>query len=161
MDKDLSMLSNEEVQQLKDAHAYITILISGADGKIDKREIVGAEKIVKIRSYAGDERLHGFHEEVNQEFHEKVEQLIAELPTEVKQRSAVISEKLTLLNPILASLDPAIGSYLYKSYLSFAKRVAKSAGGILSFFAIGPEEKKWMALTMLTAIAYNPYEEEE
>ncbi len=160
MDQDLSRLSNDEITQLEDAFAYITILIAGADGKIDQKEVTWAEKIAQIRSFAGDERLKAFHEDVNKIIHSRIEELISQLPAGVKERSTAISEKLSQLNPILATLDPYIGSYLYKGYISFAERTAKSSGGFLSFFTISPEEKKWIKLPMLNAILYNPDEEE-
>src|SRR5688500_15862198 len=149
MDQDLNMLTQEEINQLKDAYAYITVLIAGADGKIDPNELSWAEKITQIRTFAGDERLKSFHVEVNEMLSEKIKQLNSELPIDVKSRSAIISEKLSLLNPILSSLDPSLGYYLYKGYVSFAERIAKSSGGFLSFFTIGPEEKKWVALPMI------------
>jgi hypothetical protein len=160
MDQDLNMLSPEEINQLKDAYGYITVLIAGADGKIDPNELSWAEKITQIRTFAGDERLKNFHVAVNETLSNRIKELIAELPNDVKSRSAIISEKLSHLNPILSSLDPSLGYYLYKGYVSFAERIAKSSGGFLSFFTIGPEEKKWIALPMINAIVYNPEEEE-
>ena len=160
MDQYLSILSADEIGKLKDAHAYIAILLAGADGKIDPRELSWAEKIAHIRSFAGDERLKNFHEEVDHELHAKIETLLAELPTDTKTRNQVISDMLIQLNPILAALEPAIGAYLYKSYVSYAHRIATSTGGILSFFTISAEEKKWVDLPMLAAIAFNPEEEE-
>lgn len=160
MDQDLRLLTTEENSLLRDAYAYITILIAGADGKIDPSELSWAEKITQIRTFAGDERLKAFHIEVNEMLASRIRELIAELPTDVKSRSAIISEKLSHLNPILASLDPSLAYYLYKGYVSFAERIAKSSGGFLSFFTIGPEEKKWVSLPMLNAIVYNPEEEE-
>ena len=160
MDQYLNILSSEEIGKLKDAHAYIAILLAGADGKIDPRELSWAEKIAHIRSFAGDERLKNFHEEVDLELHAKIQQLLTELPTETKARNQAISEVLAQLNPILAALDPAIGAYLYKGYKSYAHRIATSTGGILSFFTISAEEKKWVDLPMLAAIVYNPEEEE-
>ena len=160
MDQDLGLLSKDELSQLEDAFAYITILIAGADGKIDEKEINWAEKIAHIRTYAGDERLKAFHEEVDQNLHTRIQTLISELPTDVSSRSNAISEKLAGLNPILTSLDPYIGAYLYKGYVSFAQRVAKSSGGFLSFFTITPQEKKWVGLPMINAILYDEGEEE-
>jgi hypothetical protein len=160
MDQDLSMLTPAQIALLKDAHAYITVLIAGADGNIDPNELSWAEKIAQIRTFAGDERMHDFHEEVNQEIASKIKQLIAELPTDVAKRNAIISEKLAGLNPVLATLDPYIGAYLYKGYVNLAQRIAKASGGILSFFSIGPEEKKWVSLPMLTPIIYKTDEEE-
>ena len=49
----------------------------------------------------------------------------------------------------------------YKGFVSFAERIAKASGGILSFFTIGPEEKKWIGLPMLTPIVYKVEEDEE
>jgi hypothetical protein len=160
MDQDLSMLTSSEVAQLKDAYAYITILIAGSDGKIDPNELSWAEKITQIRTYAGDERLKTFHSEANETIAARIQQLIGELPTDPASRNSIISEKLSSLNPILTSLDPSIGYYLYKGYVSFAERIAKASGGVLSFFTIGPEEKKWVGLPMLNAIVYTPDEEE-
>lgn len=161
MDQDLSLLSSEEIRLLKDAHAYITVLIAGADGNIDADELSWADKIAQIRTFAGDERLKDFHEAVNHELHEKIQQLIAELPKETDNRNQIISGKLSQLNPVLAALHPSIGAILYKGYVSFAERIAKASGGILSFFTIGPEEKKWIGLPMLTPIVYKVEEEEE
>jgi hypothetical protein len=161
MDQDLRLLTAEEFSLLKDAYAYITVLIAGADGNIDAQELSWAEKIVQIRTFAGDERLNEFHDVVNAELPAKIKQLIAELPADVAARNAQISETLSGLNSILASLDPSLGSYLYKGYVSFAERIAKASGGVLSFFSIGPEERKWISLPMLSAIVYKPEEEEE
>ena len=160
MEQDLSLLTPQEIQSLKDAYAQITILIAGADGKIDAEELSWAEKITQIRTYAGDERLRDFHTEVNQTVSEQIKTMIAELPPDPKTRNAILSEKLSHLNPILESMDPSLGSHLYKGYVSFAERIAKASGGLLSFFSIGPEEKKWVGLPMLNAIVYNPDEEE-
>ena len=160
MDQDLSLLSPDAVESLKDAYAQITVLIAGADGKIDPEELSWAEKITQIRTYAGDERFKDFHIQVNENIAGRIKELIAELPSDTKSRNAIISEKLSQLNPVLASLDPSVGSYLYKGYLSFADRIAKASGGFLSFFTIGPEEKKWVTLPMITPIHYNPDEEE-
>lgn len=160
MDQKLSALSVEAIAKLKDAHAYITILIAGADGNIDKNELAWAEKIVQIRTYTGDEGMQEFHDQVNAELPGKIKAFMASLPSDIQARSQIVSDKLSELNPILASLDPSTGAYLYKGYLSLASRIAKASGGILSFFSIGPEEKKWMGLPMLTPIEYDPEEEE-
>ncbi len=160
MDQHLSLLSSEEITRLKDGYAYITVLIAGADGKIDADELSWAEKITQIRTFAGDERLKDFHTETNQMIAGRIKEVIAELPTDVASRSAIISEKLSQLNPILGSLDPSLGAYMYRGYKSFAERIAKASGGVLSFFTIGPEEKKWIGLPMLVEIV-DPTSEEE
>ncbi len=159
MDQILKSLSQTEITELKDAHAYITVLIAGADGNIDKHEVAWAEKIVHFRTVTGEEGFKDFHDAVDAELPNKIQELMASLPGNPKERSEIISQKLANLNPILASLPPATGFYLYKGYTTFALRIARSSGGILSFFSIGPEEKKWVGLPMLDPIHYDPDEE--
>lgn len=160
MDRDLRNLNPEEYALLKDAAAYIVILIAGADGNIDATEIEWAEKIVHIRTYTGDERLKDFHQELDEELPNKIKQFIAELPKDVNKRSQIVSDKLSGLNSILASLHPAIGAYLYKSFVTYARRIATSSGGFLGFMTVSAEEKKWVGLPMLTPITYHSEEEE-
>jgi len=156
----MSVLSAAEIQTLKDTYAYIAVLIAGADGKMDTKELAWAEKIVQIRSFSGDERLFHLHEEITKELPGKIKEVIGSMPQDLPTRNKAFSAEIEKLNPILASLDPFMGSYLYKGFLSFAERIAKSSGGFLSFFAIGPEEKKWIKLPMLHTIAYSADEEE-
>ena len=156
----MAVLSAEEIQTLKDTYAYIAVLIAGADGKMDTKELAWAEKIVQIRSFSGDERLFHLHEEITKELPGKIKEVIASMNPDLPARNKALSAEIEKLNPILASLDPFMANYLYKGFLSFAERIAKSSGGFLSFFAIGPEEKKWIKLPMLHAIAYSSDEEE-
>lgn len=160
MDRELRNLKPEEYSLLKDAAAYIVVLVAGADGNIDEQEIEWAEKIVHIRTYTGDERLKEFLQELDAELPAKITQLINELPKDVAKRSEIISERLEGLNPILASLSPAIGAYLYKGYVTYAHRIATSSGGFLGFMTINADEKKWIGLPMLQPIVYNAEEEE-
>ena len=156
----MAVLTPEEIQILIDSYANISVLIAGAEGKMDSKELAWAEKIVQIRTFSGDERLFHLHEEISRQLPGKIKSLIASMPADTATRNKLLSAELEKLNPILASLEPFMGNYLYKGYLSFAERIAKASGGFLSFFAIGPEEKKWIKLPMLTAIHYNPDEEE-
>ena len=156
----MEVLSTGDIQVLKDSYAYIAVLIAGADGKIDPNELSWAEKIVQIRTFSGDERLFHLHEAITKELPGKIKEVIANSPTDTASRNKILSVEIEKLNPILAGLEPFMGKYLYKGYLSFAERIAKASGGFLSFFSIGPEEKKWVKLPMLHAIHYNPDEEE-
>jgi len=161
MDKDLKQLHPEEITRLKDAFAQITVLIAGADGNIDANELSWAEKIAEIRTFTGDERLHTFHEEVNSEIARRIKDFIQALPQDPSSRNAILSGDLSNLNSILEKLEPEISSYLYKGYLTFAERIAKASGGVLSFFTIGSEEKKWIGLPMLKPFHYTPPEQPE
>ena len=153
-----SYLTQEENQQLKDAIAEITVLIAGADGKIDIDETAWAAKIAKIRTYNSVDELIPYYEAVGQDYEEKVNAFIRELPRGTDERNQALSEKLGKLNAILAKLPSDIGSVYYRDLVSFAHHVAKASGGFLGFFQIGPEEKRWMDLPMIEPIHY---EEEE
>lgn len=152
MTEHFKVLTDAEYKQLKDAVAQITVLIAGADGKIDSEETAWAEKITKIRSYALPEQLNEFYEDVGVDFHERLEYFISHYTGSHDNLMHGISDDLTLLNPILAKLHPVLGATVYKSLTSFAKHVAKASGGFLGFFSIGPEEAKWLDLPMIHPI---------
>lgn len=153
------MLSEAEYQQLKDALAIITIYIAGADGSIEKEEMEWAEKVTEIRSYKMSEDLLGFYQELNADFHEKVNSYLKKLPATTEARNAEIESMLAALNPIMAKLDIKVGAHLYNSYKSFATHVAKATGGFLGFFSISPKEKALLGLTMITPIISEDEEE--
>lgn len=160
MTEHFKVLNKEEYKSLTDAISLITLLIAGADGDIEKEELDWATKIANIRSYALPEDLNDFYKDVGTDFTERLDHFTHVTDNAVTVRMGEISEKLEKLNPIMAKLSPVLGATLYKSYTSFAKHVAKSSGGFLGFFAIGPEEEKWISLPMITPIEM-PEEEEE
>jgi hypothetical protein len=156
-----SQLSTQEYQDLKDAFAVITVYIAGADGVIDEEEISWASKVTEIRSYKMTDDLLDFYKEVHEEFDNKLSHYIANYNGTATVRNEAIEAKLSSLNPILAKLEPKVGAHLYKGFVSFAEHVAKSTGGLLGFFSIGPEEKALLGLKMITPIVDENAEEEE
>lgn len=153
-------LNFEEYAKLKDAIALITVLIAGADGKVRQNELEWAAKVTQIRSYNMSEDLRGFYREVGLTYADKLENYFNSFPQSIEDRTRLISERLSHLNPILAKLDPKVASRLYKSYISFAKHVAKASGGFMGFFNINKEEAKLIGLPMLTPIKFTDEEEE-
>ena len=154
-------ISETDYAKLKLAIPEITILIAGADGEIEKAEIAWAEKITQIRSYKMSKDLTGFYQEVGKTFQADLDLLIEELPAHVDDRQKILSKRLAEINPILAKLEPTLAFHLYKSLLSFAKHVAKSSGGLLGFFSIGPKESEVVGLLMIHPILPVEGEEEE
>lgn len=148
----LKDLTAEEQQQMKDAIAYITILVAGADGNITKSEIAASQKLTKIRSFSFHDELVPYYKEVGKDFTDRLEHFLDKLPDGVEERQQIISQELEKLNPILAKLNTHYGHVFYDSFVSFAKHVAKASGGIIGFFRVGPEEKKVMDLPMIDPI---------
>jgi hypothetical protein len=147
-------LSESEYEKLKDSIALITILIAGADGKFDQKELDWAEKVATIRSYKMYEDLKGFYKDVGEDFHDKLIEYIDAFPKNVHDRTHIISDRLGGLNDILAKLDVKVGAHMYSSLKSFAKHVASAHGGIFGFFSIGPKEDNLMNLEMIKPIVY-------
>lgn len=145
-------LTPEQFKTLTDTIARITILIGGADGKLDKEEKDWAEKLAKIRTYANADTLHGFYREVGRDFSEVLEAELDLLPGIVEDRSNVLVEQIALVNDIMPLLPKTIAKELYLSYVSFAKHVAKASGGFFDFWSVNVAEEKWLDLDMLNPL---------
>ena len=154
-------LSKEDQDKLIEAIPLITILIAGAEGKINTQETSWATKLTEIRSYAHYHKLHTFYQHVGLHFQEKLDKLIASLPDDPGIRTRILSDNLAELNDVLRRLPVEDGAMMYKSFTSFAKHVAKSSGGFLGFGSISNAEKKLIDLPMLTPIIHEFDEGEE
>ncbi len=148
-------LSESQFQTTKDAIAWITVLIAGADGNIAKEETDWAEKVTKIRGYNNPNELTPFYEAVGPEFSGKLHEILSKMPGNVSERQALITRKLEELNDILPLLDNNLGHHLLSSYKSFANHVAKASGGFLGFFNVSAEESKLLELPMLNDIPFD------
>ncbi len=153
-------LSREEQEILFDALPLVTVLIAGADGKIDDSETSWAEKLTNIRSYSNEPELQEFYEKVDKNFAYKVRRLIKELPAETQERTAIISAKLERLNKVLLKLPPKLAAKFYKSLTSFARHIARADGGFLKMWSISKAEEALIGLPMIKKIEM-PEEEEE
>lgn len=156
-----SNINEVELDQLKDAISLITVLVAGADGKIDHKEKEWATKLTDIRSYSNTEDLQPFYESVGMDFETRLDAHIDSLPDSASERKDIIHSKLALLNPVMAKLDNKIGASLYTSYISFAKHVAKASGGFFRIGAISGAESKVISLSMIEPIYYEEPEEEQ
>lgn len=149
-------ISAEDISVLQGAFPLITVLIAGADGKIDVDEKYWAGKIAHIRTYAKPDQMNEFYESMQPGFQTALETLITDLPKDLKERETAVSAKLTTVNSILAKLKPETAYTMYKGYLSFAEHVAKASGGFMGFFSVDSSEKKLLGLDMITPIEAPP-----
>jgi hypothetical protein len=151
--KHFENLSQEDLVVLENAVSQIAVLIAGADGKIDAKEELWAEKVTQIRGFAGDKWLNDFYDEVHANFAIRFRDLVKHLPTETAKRQEILSAELEKINPILAKLEAETAFKLYKSFKSYADQVARASGGIFGFHAISHDEEVWVGLPMITPIA--------
>jgi hypothetical protein len=155
-------ISQEELQTLENAVSQIALLIAISDGNINHEETEWATKLVHIRTYSSSATLRHFYEEVEANFNIKLADLMKSTPKDTEPYKTVLFDKIAEVNSILAKLDPYTAFDLYRSYLTLAKSVAKSSGGILGFWSISKEEQKLIDLPMITPIAKpDDFEEEE
>jgi len=119
----MQSLSQEEKDLLLEALPLVTVLIAGADGKIDVSETSWAEKLTGIRSYSN-----------------------------AKEATKSISDKLAGLNDILPKLPQVMAAKLYKSLTSFAKHIARADGGVFKMWSVSKEEQALIDLPMITPV---------
>ena len=151
--KEFTPLTPAEQQAMFDAVPLITILVAGADGDMDEREISEAKRLADIRSYDNHGRLQAFYEIIDDTMPARIEAMAAELPQDTDARQRAISERLAQLNGILAKLKLPFGYLYYQSFRSFSRFVAEAHGGFMRFMTVGPEEAKVVDLPMLDAVA--------
>ncbi len=163
MVKGFENISDAQFGILKDAIAWITVLIAGADGQIDPKETAWAAKVTKIRGFHNPNELTDFYNEVGKDFSEKLATLIENCPDSVTERTDILSRQLSQLNEVLPALsENNLGHLLYKSYVSFAEHVANAEGGFFGFFRIGKDEAKLIDLPMIVPVEWvEPSAEEE
>ena len=155
MTEGFESLSEDQFRICKNAIAWITVLIAGSDGKIDRQETSWAKKITEIRSYASPNHLEDFYKDVGVDFSKVLDNLLDRVPSDATERNALLSRKISQLNEIFPLLDNKLAYHLYDSYRTFAHHVAKSSGGFLGFFTVSAEEKKLMSLPMLNEVIYD------
>ena len=154
-------LTPAEKSKMYEAIPLITILIACADGDLTHQERTWSEKITKIRSYSYHESLREYYMIVGQDYQEKLDYFLEEFPLNVDRRTAIISEKLEELNPILLKIDRVFAWRFYRSLISFAKHVARSSGGFFGWSSINEAERKLLGLKMINPIELKEKTEEE
>ena len=137
--------------------AMIMILIAGADGVIDEKEMDRAEKVKMFRGSMKNSMLKEYYKETGRDFRRTVYKLLAKFPDKLSERNYEITKRLKRINKILPKLSKRFSVRFYKSLISYAEQVAKASGGIMGFASVSPEEKIWLNLNMID----NPAEKKE
>lgn len=148
-------LSQQEINEIIDAPILVTILIAGAEGKIDEREIDWGAYVVHFRvSEYESSSMMRVYKETDRIFKDVLIHHLEALPKDTNERSRIISEKLGKLNAIFSKIDKKFARDYYDSLRTLAKQVAKSSGGIWGYGSISPEEQKYLDLDMIDAPEY-------
>lgn len=146
---ELDRLTASEVELLYKAPMLVCILIAGADGKIDRREINEAMSFAEKKHRASLSSVSVLFKEISKDFEDKLKILIQGYPYETTQRAPMIVEELAAINLIWRKVDPAFAHEYYKTLLSIAEKIATSSGGLLGYNSVGSEEARYLKLSMI------------
>ena len=142
-------LTEEEASLTLKAPALVCVLIAGADGKIDSKEIEEAILVSRIKQTRARKALIEYYREVGIHFQEQLSQLIKTMPEDAKKRSAAVTKELEKLNPILKKVDKVFAVKLHASLKDVAKKIAEASGGVLGLMKVSYEESKLVDLRMI------------
>ena len=149
MISELNKLSNREMELMLKAPILACILIAGADGQIDRKEIKGAIEVARKKQKKSQANLLEFYSLVGEDFEDKLKVVIQSYPMSASERNPMIVEELSQLNTILPKLDKSFAVGFYKSCKDIALAIAESSGGLLGMNRIGEEEAKFIGLSMI------------
>jgi hypothetical protein len=152
MIKTIELLPENQQEILYDAIPYVTLLIAGADGNIDPKELEWSEKITEIRSFSFHNHWQDYYERVHAQLNNRIQALLKALPSDTAERQEIISNRLSELNDILPHFDTIDAKLFYDGLLSFAERIAKADGGLMGWFSIDAREKAVIGLPMIHPI---------
>lgn len=145
---ELSKLSSAELELVYRAPLLVCILIAGADGDIDRKEIKKAINVAQ-KKQKGTDPVSELFKEVAQDFEDKLKVLEQGYPYEATQRTPLIVEELTNLNALFPKLQQNFAKGYYEILLLLAQEVATSSGGLLGMNSVGSEEAKLVKLSMI------------
>lgn len=141
-------LTEQEAGLMFTAPVLVTLLIAGAEGRIEEKETDWGAKIAHFRASAPSV-LQSYYQEVDKSFNDTMKDIILKIPPDVVDRNYKINQELSKLNDILKKLDSGFAKEFYKSLLSLSKQVAQSSGGVWGYGAISPEEKALLNLEVI------------
>lgn len=142
-------LKTEEKEILLNSPSLVIILIAGADGVIDNKEISKAINVTKENAARSEGYLNSFYREVAENFVVKFHNLLSTLPDDTDQRNAIIVQRLSRLNEIFQKTDKTFSIVLYSNLRTLAVEIAKSSGGTLGMNSISDEELEFLDLPMI------------
>lgn len=141
-------INSFEKELMLKAPILVCILIAGADGNIENKEIKEAITVIQKQQQASFE-MEGFFKEVLEDFEDKVKILVQSYPYESTQRNPLITEELSSLSHLWSKIDQSFAKEFYSMLRQLAKKIASSTGGVWGYNAVGAEEAKYLQLSMI------------
>lgn len=142
-------LSEDERELMYSLPIYVSVLIAGADGKIDAVEIKKAVSLSDIKKLKARKDLLDYYNQVNTDYEDKIKMAIANLPVGLKEREKILVDHLTSVNQVFKKIDKPFAIKLYASLKEIAKHIAEASGGVFGYMSVGYEESRLVDLKMI------------
>lgn len=142
-------LSDPEIEVMLRAPLIACILIAGADGDVDRKEIKKAIHHTQTSASRSKASVVEYFKLVEEDFEDKLKVVLQSLPGKVEERNRLIVEELTSLNNILPKLAKTFAVEFYAKMRDLAHEVASSSGGMLGMNTVGDEEAQYVELPMI------------
>ncbi|MBX7126471.1 MAG: hypothetical protein K1X47_12325 [Cyclobacteriaceae bacterium] len=146
---DLDKLSPEDADLVLRAPVMVAILIAGADGDVDGKEIHAAIAFAKKAHKNATPSMRKLFDLVSEDFEDKLLILMQSYPADHLRRNEVLAAELQKLNAIWGHLDPGFADSYYQSIRAIARRIAESSGGFFGIRKIGEAEAQYVDLPMV------------
>ena len=142
-------LTAEESELLYKVPVLVSILVAGADSKIDKSEMKEAIMVMEMKPKKARKELLQYYQIAGEDFEDKLMGTIQDLPTSASEREKNLIDELSKLNNILPKIDKGFAVKFYESIKDLATKIAEASGGVFGFMAVGYEESKVIDLKMI------------
>lgn len=149
MQNALKNLNTEEIEELYLIPVWISILIAGADNKINKAEIKKAIKTSREKQRKENQLIIDYYKEVAAKFEVNLKGYIALMPEDHGQMMTFLVNKLSMVNSFLSKLEKEFAVQLYLSFRDFATKVARASGGLFGLLSVSYAESKYIDLKMI------------
>jgi len=147
--KSISRLTDTEIEELYLIPIWISILIAGADNKIDHTEVKTAIKTANEKREKGNELILDYYDNVAKKFEVNLKGYLTLLPEDNEKRVDFLIKKLERVNYFFSNLEKDIAYQLYLSFRDFANKIAHASGGIFGILSVSFAESKYIDLKMI------------
>jgi hypothetical protein len=146
---EFDQLDDKETELFLKAPILVCILIAGADGDIDRKEIKEAIAIAR-KQKKSQTVLSSFFKVMAEDFEDKIKILIQSFPYEATQRTPLIVDELKAISKAWGKLDKTFAMAYYEMLKSLAEKIASSSGGLWGIKTVGSEEARYLNLPMIS-----------
>lgn len=146
--REFEALEASEVELMLKAPILVCMLVAGADGKIDSKEVNNAIQVARRKAKSSD-ILWQYFSVASEDFEDKLRILLRNYPNTAEARNEILVEELAALNAVLPRVESSFRRQFYSLLKELAREVAASSGGLLGYNAIDKEEAKYIGLDMI------------